>query len=391
MRNEKGFSIIEMMVALVIAGFILAGVVQVFVNGKRSFEDQAEFSFMQENLRFALDIIAQDVRMASYFGCLSVNSIANSLSNSDQIRYNSQGIQGFEGEVAANSVYPAEFFAGAGINEILFAGLANVDDSANNQIRPDAIVVNFGDPVDAPFVESHNPYTRQFMLSDAAAPEFEVGDIVVVNNPECREVAITQITGINNDTLSYGGGGVPGNCTSFLAGYEDCNNLSRATNSVTFSEYSPLMRYRSRAYYIADSPTTGMPTLYRQNLTTDSAGTSATWQTEELVSGIENLQILYGVDTDDTPDQVVNRYVKAGDANGQISDVEATGPSTTGGNDNLAWERVMSVRITITLRSMGNVFDTATQQLDVNGLDYNDRRLYLASTATVKLRNRGLN
>ena len=64
--RQYGFSLVEMMVALVIGLFVLAGVGSVYITGKQSYHARDGLSLLQENGRIAIRIIEQTVRMAGY-------------------------------------------------------------------------------------------------------------------------------------------------------------------------------------------------------------------------------------------------------------------------------------------------------------------------------------
>lgn len=64
--NQQGFTLIEMMISLAISAFVLAGVFGVFIANKRSYESQNLIMDAQQNARFALDLIARDVRNAGF-------------------------------------------------------------------------------------------------------------------------------------------------------------------------------------------------------------------------------------------------------------------------------------------------------------------------------------
>jgi type IV pilus assembly protein PilW len=61
-------TLIELMVALAIGMFLMIGAMTVFMQGRTTFRITESISRLQENGRFALDIIEQDVRMAQYWG-----------------------------------------------------------------------------------------------------------------------------------------------------------------------------------------------------------------------------------------------------------------------------------------------------------------------------------
>ena len=65
---NRGFSLVELMVALVITLILLAGIGQIFLSSKKSFLIQDSLGRMQENGRYAMETLAQDVRRAGYWG-----------------------------------------------------------------------------------------------------------------------------------------------------------------------------------------------------------------------------------------------------------------------------------------------------------------------------------
>lgn len=63
-KKQSGFSIIELMVAVLIGLILIAGTFTIFVANSESFRLQRALSESQEAGRFALDFIAQDLRQA---------------------------------------------------------------------------------------------------------------------------------------------------------------------------------------------------------------------------------------------------------------------------------------------------------------------------------------
>lgn len=61
-------TLIELMVALAIGMFLMIGAMTVFMQGRSTFRLTEAISRLQENGRFALDTLEQDVRMAQYWG-----------------------------------------------------------------------------------------------------------------------------------------------------------------------------------------------------------------------------------------------------------------------------------------------------------------------------------
>jgi len=65
-KNNDGFSIVEMLIAVAIGLIVLAGLVVVFVSQKKAYDVQAQVAEMHQNARAALDMISQDIAMAGY-------------------------------------------------------------------------------------------------------------------------------------------------------------------------------------------------------------------------------------------------------------------------------------------------------------------------------------
>ncbi len=68
-RRRRGFSIVELMVAMAISLLLLSGVIAIFISSKSSYEINQRVSRIQENGRFALDAIMTDLRASGFVGC----------------------------------------------------------------------------------------------------------------------------------------------------------------------------------------------------------------------------------------------------------------------------------------------------------------------------------
>ncbi len=72
--RQSGLTLIEIMVALLIGAFLLAGVIQIFIANKQTYRVQENLSRMQENGRFALDYISRYIRTAGYVTKTTLNN-----------------------------------------------------------------------------------------------------------------------------------------------------------------------------------------------------------------------------------------------------------------------------------------------------------------------------
>jgi type IV pilus assembly protein PilW len=79
--RQRGFSLIEIMVALALSLFLITGMIQLLIGNKQSYRVHEAQSRMQENGRFALEALGRDIRMVGFNGCPAVNLVANVLNN----------------------------------------------------------------------------------------------------------------------------------------------------------------------------------------------------------------------------------------------------------------------------------------------------------------------
>ncbi|WP_455208147.1 PilW family protein, partial [Kaarinaea lacus] len=98
----------------------------------------------------------------------------------------------------------------------------------------------------------------------------------------------------------------------------------------------------------------GEPALFRQTL-----GNAASMTVEEIVEGVEDMQLLYGEDSDN--DGTPNRYIDSA----TVAD----------------WNNIVSVRIELQVRSME---DNVAAKLTA----YGDRKLRRTFTTSIAIRNR---
>src|SRR5213082_3177291 len=65
---QRGFSLVEMMIAMTIGLMITAGLVTVFANTSNSQAELRRTSQQIENGRYAMDVLSQDLQVTGYFG-----------------------------------------------------------------------------------------------------------------------------------------------------------------------------------------------------------------------------------------------------------------------------------------------------------------------------------
>ncbi|WKV96053.1 prepilin-type N-terminal cleavage/methylation domain-containing protein [Pseudomonas sp. H22_DOA] len=70
-HQNRGFGLIELLVALALGLIVVLGVVQIFIAAKNTYVSQNSAAAMQEDARFVLSKMIQEIRMVGMFGCLA--------------------------------------------------------------------------------------------------------------------------------------------------------------------------------------------------------------------------------------------------------------------------------------------------------------------------------
>lgn len=114
--RQSGFSIVEMMVALAIGMGLSLVIGQLFLGSRQSYSTQDESARMQENARFAMDLMTKTLRMSGYkrFDSTGVFDSTNAalaatnggdLNASDRLTVRYYGSDLTDGSAADNSVF----------------------------------------------------------------------------------------------------------------------------------------------------------------------------------------------------------------------------------------------------------------------------------------------
>lgn len=365
----RGLSLIELMVALVLGLLLTAAVLQVYLATKRTFVTQDQLGQQQEGGRYALDHIARDLRMAGLFGCASRRMpgqplpIRNHLADSAYPYDLTPGVRGYEAVgTAPGQQYdlpatdPPAVSTGTGWAPTLPARM--LAGSARIIAGSDVLVITGASPLAVPLVD---PYTSGAQIFVRTPHDFGAGDILLVT--DCLQAQIFQATAVSagghNITGAAGGPFAPG------------NGAPIATRGPIgpFRAGAEVSALRSHAYYVGVG-SDGTPTLFRERLAHRVGAAAARVEREELISGVESMQLLYGVDPGGN--FRAEDYVTA-DA---VSD----------------WQQVRAVRIALLVRSPGEFAPEADSTVYVlegtriNPVD--DRRQRRVFSTTVSLRNR---
>jgi type IV pilus assembly protein PilW len=280
--HTLGFSVVELMVAMAISLVLLAGVMTLFANSRSAYETNERMARIQENGRFGLEQIVRDIRASAFPGCARHTSgfpLVNALNDSTQLLWNfSVPVQGFDG--GASAWTPALVAPVLTDNADSDGAGADVDGPTPNT---DVLVVRrIRQDVAAQRVKTSMTSGTGNIEVWYPPASLTIGDIVLAAG--CQGAAIFQITNYTINaasqlaTIEHAASGTPGNSTA----------------DVTYlfaQQTSEIMPIQTVVYFIDTSTTGNSTSLYRR------IGNA---NPEELVEGVDSLQVQFGVNTNCT-------------------------------------------------------------------------------------------
>lgn len=359
-RRQGGMSLVELLVALSLSLFLTAGIVQVFASNRATFAFNEGLGRIQENARFSLDHIAFNARMASYSGCLASVAVFNNLNGPNTFRDDiANGIQGHD----ANGTGVGESFVAAYENPTPSASVGDWTPALPPEL--DGLVIPGSDVLIVRGVNgaTHSlitPFTNSAQAFIEGPHDFINGEILVVS--DCQKASIFQLT--NSTAAGAGVNLVHSNSGAFAPG----NNIPNWPANQEYGLGAEVARLQTFAFFVGRGAN-GRPSLFQLRLQSLGA-TSTGFQAEELVEGIESLQIRYGEDTDN--DGAVDAWRSA----------DAV----------VSWAGVLNLDLTVLARApdeYGIEFDTAVYNLSGTQFDpVDDRRHRQIFSTTVGIRNR---
>ena len=409
-NREAGLSLIELMIALAIGSLLILALVEVFAASRTAYQLSAGLARTQENGRFAIDILQRDLRMAGHAGCVNDQArflpgnvtasrpalISTFLTDANQFAGNygaaapalrfDRSIEGFEAVSTASgntvTLTSAPTAAGSeaawnGMTAALFSDI-NGGGAGAPVAGSDVLVLRFFSPTGA--------QVRSFTPGDPATIEFTAGQLARLTegatNPglfaiaDCMQAAVFQASTAPTVT------GPVGEVTVGSDGLNESN--FQATTPFTTGQ-AMLYRAESVVYYVGINGN-GNPSLYRLRYTAAPGANALARVKEELVEGIESLQLEFGQDSNTSAAQIPTGNI--GSSRTANAVIPAADPET-------AWRRVGLVRVGLLARSTepaaAEQRDAAATQLSALGVTFtppDDTRYRSVYEDTVALRNR---
>jgi len=327
MTKQSGMSLIELMVAIVIGGILLAGMASVFFNSSRAQRELEKTGAMIENGRYAINLIAEDLRHGGYYGQFYAMDPAPAALPDPCLT----------GTLHTNTIHMSQPVQGY-----------NAPDTTS---RPDISTTSCGG----------------FLTNANLSPG---SDILVIRRTDTGTVTGTMTAGFlymqanSLDMNMYiGAGAAPPVCNTAVPG------TCKFPNTPGNTTVADTRQYHVHIYFIAPcsigSGANGLcvntdprqPTLKQLTLSTNGA---PAFVITPLVEGIEYFQVEYGIDTIPTAIDLVT-----GQPGDGVPDLYTNAPTAA------QWGHVVSVRIHLLARSPRTTDDyTDTKQYQLAGTTY---------------------
>lgn len=381
-RRQRGLSLIELMVALAIGVVLLLGLVQIFGASRAAFASAEGASRIQENARFAMDFLRRDIRLTAYMGLNSERSFLraetffnHAVAPSTNITAAPYALRldwGLVGYEYTGSAPGQTFDLSGGVGP--GGGAASYAPGLDEALGPvgvealagsDVLVLRFlsGDSPRINLESEIGPIIQPATPQDLAF--FQRGEFYGISNN--KQASLVQAVAVAA-TVNVGQGGLN------LSGFE-LEPTSYGADGASVSRYEYIV------YYVAIDPASGEPSLRQRRLAPGAPDMLSAAQT--VVEGVESLQLVYGVDSVGQRDDVLDRYLVAGEVNGLFP-----------GDPRGSWQRVLNVRVGLLMRSPNIASanrDAGTPRLRAADTSFdvaNDGRIRQVFESVVALRNR---
>ncbi|NOR19351.1 MAG: prepilin-type N-terminal cleavage/methylation domain-containing protein [Xanthomonadales bacterium] len=355
-QKQQGFSLIEVMVAMVIGMVLLGGAISIFISNKGVYRLESELSRMQESGRFIIDMMSNEIRMAGYNGCASRGDVEPNVMSDNPPPLainNDNAVLGFDG---SGGVWDPVIPAGIAIPMYDIDGVAAKDLVLNT----DVLNIMRTDECGAYLTGNWLTTNANLQVTAPNSCGFAQNSSVIVT--DCATADVFQISNNPSNTgtsttLTHATNGNTGNFLSSSYGPPDAHISVPRSNSF----FIALNDAGENALYLAEWGSTDA----------DGIVNIGDFSVYELTDGVQDMQILYGEDTGGGGgNQYADDYLEA-DA---VAD----------------WTNIRSVRINILLQSDDNI-TTEPRDFTFNGANANtgnDQRLRMAFSTTIALRNR---
>src|SRR5437764_1469546 len=236
--RAAGLTLVELLVAMTIGLVLIIGATQVYVDSSKAYGINETTARLQENARYALSVLEPDIRMSGYWGLTNV----------------SDGLTGKALLTDAQLALGAPAASTCGVNFPLLLGF--------------------------PLQGTNDSYTATCAANSAVMPN---ADTITVR----RASAVTVPPASADGPLRVCSTRTSGVLVTVISGSTFCQDVNAQINNLIVNLY----------YVDQSSSQAGVPSLRRKALNFGPGpGFAPLFQDDEIVPGVEDLQVQYGVD-----------------------------------------------------------------------------------------------
>ena len=308
--SMQGFSLIELMLALALGVVITSGIVQLFVGNNLTYTTLQGQSRLQEGARYALDFISESARAGGYFGCdpdldKRYTTLNQDLDNTFEMNL-LQPITGFDYVGGGGTSMTDWNPSAASLPRVGAATTTPVPANGLNfaNIAPDSdiLAVRRVDPPGERISAIVQPDANPVVIEDDGNVAFAANDFAVIS--DCGQASVFRITGVNDAgatiELNRAENTGPGSAIFQNRAGATLSEQNVAYGAATNSQGTTVARLFTEVYFIANSASTNNRGQTPLSLWRKSGAAAPV----ELVEGIEDLQLWFGIDS--TPNDNIN-------------------------------------------------------------------------------------
>ena len=319
--SQRGFTMVELMVALLLGLVLIGGVINVFLTSGQTLRVNQNLSRVHENARFAIEMFSREIREAGMVPCgstLSANVLRGSGGSVPWWASTYDGmVRGFDD----------------GQNSTAIKGFGA--STADRVGGTDALLIlrPSSDEADLRRLASHDPAENSFtdasVISTAVKSRYDSRPALVCDG---KSAALLQIGAASVSLGEYDYGTGTYNCSMNLG---SADAACATTTPRTFDAGAQLTRWDPAFWYIGHNAR-GTKSLYRVGIKLNSSTGAVENDVQEMVPDVENMQIDYLTRNRDNDNVLATDWVAAS--------------AFTGGWTSTTAE-VVAARVKLTLRS----------------------------------------
>ena len=319
--SQRGFTMVELMVALLLGLVLIGGVINVFLTSGQTLRVNQNLSRVHENARFGIEMFSREIREAGMVPCgstLSANVLRGSGGSVPWWASTYDGmVRGFDD----------------GQNSTAIKGFGA--STADRVGGTDALLIlrPSSDEADLRRLASHDPAENSFtdasVISTAVKSRYDSRPALVCDG---KSAALLQIGAASVSLGEYDYGTGTYNCSMNLG---SADAACATTTPRTFDAGAQLTRWDPAFWYIGHNAR-GTKSLYRVGIKLNSSTGAVENDVQEMVPDVENMQIDYLTRNRDNDNVLATDWV-------------AASAFTSGWTSTTA--EVVAARVKLTLRS----------------------------------------